>query len=158
MLPLVFIIGAIYAKSLPKFYQCQVTLAPELVNSGASVGGLKSLASSLGYKMNIGNKGDVDAITPLLYPDLMNDNKFVVDLLRIQVKAIKENLPPHTNYYTYLTMYKKKSWMEKFLESMSNLLSHEETAVKSLEKINPYMLTKEEDGIVFLPLYMTPLL
>ena len=74
-------------------------------------------------------------ITPLLYPDLMNDNKFVVDLLRIQVKAIKENLPPHTNYYTYLTMYKKKSWMEKSLESMSNLLSHEETAVKSLEKI-----------------------
>ena len=31
---------------------------------------------------------------------------------------------------------------------MSNLLSHEETAVKSLEKINPYMLTKKEDGIV----------
>lgn len=40
------------------------------------------------------------------------------------------------------------SWMEKSLESMSNLLSHEETGMKSLEKINPYMLTKKEDGIV----------
>ena len=146
VMPIVLVVAICILYSLPRYYTTQTSLAPEVENTSISGGALGSLASSFGIDLN--NMQSSDAITPLLYPDLMNDNKFVVDLLRIQVKAIKENLPPHTNYYTYLTMYKKKSWMEKSLESMSNLLSHEETAVKSLEKINPYMLTKKEDGIV----------
>lgn len=146
VMPIVLVVAICILYSLPRYYTTQTSLAPEVENTSISGGALGSLASSFGIDLN--NMQSSDAITPLLYPDLMNDNKFVVDLLRIQVKAIKEKLPPHTNYYTYLTMYKKKSWMEKSLESMSNLLSHEETAVKSLEKINPYMLTKKEDGIV----------
>ena len=135
VMPIVLVVAICILYSLPRYYTTQTSLAPEVENTSISGGALGSLASSFGIDLN--NMQSSDAITPLLYPDLMNDNKFVVDLLRIQVKAIKENLPPHTNYYTYLTMYKKKSWMEKSLESMSNLLSHEETAEINLEKIRP---------------------
>ena len=44
VVPLSIVVGAIYAKSLPKYYQCQVTLAPEL--GGGTTGGCFSSASA----------------------------------------------------------------------------------------------------------------
>lgn len=136
VLPLVFIIGAIYAKSLPKFYQCQVTLAPELGNAGASVGGLKSLASSLGYRMNSSNKGDVDAITPTLYPDLMNSVDFKTSLFDVKVHRMDSSKV--MTYYDYLLYYQKSPWWSKLFSKPDTI---------KYEKLNPFMLTKRQTAI-----------
>ena len=136
VLPLVFIIGAIYAKSLPKFYQCQVTLAPELGNAGASVGGLKSLASSLGYRVGGSSKGDVDAITPMLYPDLMNSVDFKTSLFNVKVHRMDSSKV--MTYYDYLLYYQKTPWWSK-LFSAKDTIRH--------EKVNPFMLTKKQTDI-----------
>ena len=137
VLPLVFIIGAIYAKSLPKFYQCQVTLAPELGNSGASGSSFKSLASSLGYRMgSSSNKGDIDAITPMLYPDLMNSVDFKTSLFNVKVHRMDSSKV--MSYYDYLLYYQKTPWWSK-LFSQPDTIKH--------EKLNPFMLTKRQTDI-----------
>ncbi len=134
-LPLVFIIGAIYAKSLPKFYQCKVTLAPELGSGGSSGGGLKSLASSLGYRMNSG-KGDVDAITPTLYPDLMNSVDFKTSLF--DVKVHRKDSSKVMSYYDYLLYYQKTPWWSHMFSTKDSVFH---------EKVNPFMLTPRQTAI-----------
>lgn len=135
VLPLSIIIGAIYAKSLPKFYLCQVTLAPELGSGGSSAGGLKSLASSLGYRMNSG-KGDVDAITPTLYPDLMNSVDFKTSLFDVKVHC--KDSSKVMSYYDYLLYYQKTPWW-------SHLFSKKDSIFH--EKVNPFMLTPRQTAI-----------
>lgn len=136
VLPLVFIIGAIYAKSLPKFYQCQVTLAPELGGAGASVGGLKSLASSFGYRVGGSSKVDVDAITPLLYPDLMNSVDFKTSLFNVKVHRMDSSKV--MTYYDYLLYYQKSPWWSKLFSKPDTI---------KYEKLNPFMLTKRQTAI-----------
>ena len=136
VLPLVFIIGAIYAKSLPKFYQCQVTLAPELGNSGTSGGSVKSLASSLGYRMNSNNKGDIDAITPLLYPDLMNSVDFKTSLFNVKVHRMDSSKV--MTYYDYLLYYQKSPWWSKIFSKPDTI---------KYEKLNKFMLTPRQTAI-----------
>lgn len=46
-----------------------------------------------------------DAITPLLYPSLMDDDKFIVDLFKIKIRTIDNTIT--TDYYSFLTKYKK---------------------------------------------------
>lgn len=88
---------------LPKYYQCQVTLAPEF--GGATGGGaLSSLASSMGYKVG-GSKSDADAITPTLYPDLMNSVDFKTSLFDVKVHRMDSSKV--MTYYDYLLYYQK---------------------------------------------------
>lgn len=134
ILPISFLIGVIYAKSLPQYYNCQVALAPEL-GSLSSGGSLKSLASSLGYRMN-SSKGDVDAITPTLYPDLMNSVDFKTSLF--DVKVHRKDSSKVMSYYDYLLYYQKTPWWSK-LFGAKRVMVH--------EKVNPFMLTKTQTAI-----------
>ena len=51
VLPVAFLLAAIYAISLPNYYGCQVKLAPELGTAAMGGGGLASLASSFSSKI-----------------------------------------------------------------------------------------------------------
>ena len=134
VLPLSLIMGVIYAKSLPKYYTCQVALAPEL-GGATSTGSLGSLASSLGYRVG-GNKGDGDAITPTLYPDLMNSVDFKTSLFDVKVHRMDSSKV--MTYYGYLLYYQKTPWWSK-LFSGKDTISH--------EKLNPFVLTKKQTAI-----------
>ena len=75
VLPVAFVLAAIYALSLPNSYTCKVMLASELGNSSRSAGSLANLASSFG--INLGStQATADAINPMLYPDLMTSTDF----------------------------------------------------------------------------------
>jgi hypothetical protein len=134
VLPLSLILGAIYAKSLPQYYTCQVALAPEL-GGATSTGSLSSLASSLGYRVG-GNKGDADAITPTLYPDLMNSVDFKTSLFNVKVH--RKDSSKIMSYYDYLLYYQKSPWW-------SHLFSKKDSVFH--EKVNPFMLTPRQTGI-----------
>jgi LPS O-antigen subunit length determinant protein (WzzB/FepE family) len=99
-------------------------------------GSLSSIASSLGF--DIGEMQTTDAITPLLYPDLMEDNGFIINLLTINVKSKDGSI--NTTYYDYMRNQQKEPWWLAIFSSKK-----EEKNVKS---IDAYNLSKKDDDIV----------
>ena len=151
VLPIVFIIAAIYALSLPNYYSCTVKLSPELSGSG-SKSGLASLASSFGVNLGaIGN--NTEALFPTLYPDLMNSVDFKTGLFQIPVtiegdenKGEKDRT---LSYYDYLKNEQKAPWWSTaknaFMKWLVSLFKDEEPE-KTV--IDPFRLTKQQTNII----------
>ena len=136
-----FTLSCVLIVGFPRYYKTSVKLAPEL--GGPSVSGtLGSLASSFGFDLD--NLQTNDAITPLLYPDLMDDNGFVVSLFNVQVKSKDGSI--NTTYHDYLQKHQKNIiWLQP-MEWIKNIFSS--PAVKKKGSLDPYDLSKEEDDIV----------
>ncbi len=143
VLPVVFVLSCLYILTVPRYYTTSTSLAPELESSSVS-GGLSSLASSFGFDLS--NMQSSDAISPLLYPDLMSDNKFVVDLFKIKVTTADNSIS--TDYYTYLKKYQEKSFMQNLRDIMPKFGKKEENPALKGAKNNPYILSREDDAIV----------
>lgn len=144
VLPIVFVFSTVYIFSLPRYYVSQTSLAPEIETPSLANGAIGSIASSFGLDLN--NAQTTDAITPLLYPDLMKDNKFVVDLFKINVKTLDDSI--HTDYYTFLTKYKKESWISKSIGGVMSVFKKKKECTKWNAQKEPYMLSKDDDEIV----------
>ena len=140
VLPIAFVLAAIYALSLPNFYNCTVKLSPEMSGSKASAGSLASLASSFGVNLN--PSSGADALFPTLYPDLMASVDFKADLFRIKVRP--EDSTQEYSYYDYKKDIEKTPWWSNVLKSLFALLKSEEP--KS-EIINPRRLTKRQNAM-----------
>jgi len=147
VLPVTFVVAAIYALSLPNYYSCQVMLAPEMGGKNAS-GGLSGLASSFGINLGGVSTGS-DAISPMLYPDLMNSVDFKTSLFPVKVtrEGDKEkNEPSQTfTYYDYLAKEQKAPWWSQAMKGFFSLFSSKEKDEK--EKVDPFRLTKEQTNI-----------
>ena len=146
MWPIVFALSCLWIFPQPRYFDCNVSLAPEVMTEDG--GGLSSIASSFG--INLGGGGN-DAIYPMLYPDLFESNEFIVGLLNINVKT--ENGEVNTDYYTYLTKYKKKNWLtlpfQKVMYKIKNLFSSKKPSGPSKNKaLNPFMLSEYDYGVV----------
>ena len=129
----------------PRYYDCEVTLAPE--SNGESVsGGLSSIASSFGF--NLGDMAGNDAIYPTLYPDLFESPEFLVGLFDIKIRTLDGEIS--TDYYTYLKEDQKQSVLTLPFRTLSNyinsLFESEEQRGKSSEgeKINSFLLSKKD--------------
>lgn len=145
--PIVFILSCIWVLPQPRYYNCSVSLAPEAAGEDIA-GGLSSIASNFG--VNIGGGGS-DAIYPMLYPELMESNEFVVGLLGIKVKT--EDGTVNTDYYSYLAKHQKKNWLTqpftKLKNNISELFSSEPKSGPSKgKKLNPFMLSKFDYNLV----------
>lgn len=133
-LPIAFILACAYIFSLPRYYATDTKLAPEMENS-LGKGSLGSIASSLG--LNIGEIQTTDAITPLLYPDLMEDNGFITSLFNVKVKSKDGKI--NTIYYNYLKNLQKKPWWISIFSTEKN-----ENNIKSTDA---YDLSRKDDEI-----------
>ena len=143
VLPIAFVIAAIYALSLPNYYSCTVKLAPELGGSAKSTGGLASLASSFGISLGSAQQG-ADAINPMLYPDLMNSVDFKTSLFEIPVTREEDNKT--FTYYDYLMNEQKAPWWSAGMKAFFSLFSSKKDDQKT--KVNPFRLTKKQADIV----------
>ena len=152
VLPAAFIIAAIYAISLPNYYNCTVKLSPELSGSKSS-SGLAGLASSFGFNLGTSGAG-TEALFPTLYPDLMSSVDFKTSLFDVPVTIEgdkEEGEPDRTmSYYTYLQDEQKSPWWSaaiggtiKFIVSLFKDKEEEQNT-----KVNPFRLTKEQADIV----------
>lgn len=103
VLPIVFVLSCLYIFPQPRYYRCSVKLAPEATSENVA-GGLSSLASQFG--VNLGGATQ-DAIYPLLYPDVVSSNEFVIGLLGINVKSVDGLV--NTDYYNYMSKLQKKN-------------------------------------------------
>lgn len=143
----VFILSCIWIFPQPRYYMCSVSLAPETAGDNIG-GGLSSIASNFGF--DIGG-GGTDAIYPLLYPELMQSNEFIVGILDVRVKTSDESLD--TDYYTYMSKHQKKNPLKepynKTKRAIKNLFSDQKPSGPSIEKkINPFKLSEHDYNLV----------
>lgn len=143
VLPIVFFLSVIYIFSVPRVYSTQTKMAPETENP-TSKSALGSLASSFG--LDLSNMQSSDAITPLLYPELMDDNGFVSGLFNIKVKSKDGKI--NTTYYNYMFKDQKYPWWSKFFEFFSQLFKSKEKVGNGSSKFDPYYLSKDCDDVV----------
>ena len=149
VLPVAFVLAAIYALSLPNYYNCTVKLSPEMSGSKASAGSLASLASSFG--VNLGSSGaGTEALFPTLYPDLMNSVDFKTSLFHVPVTIEgdkEEGEKDRTlSYYDYLAKEQKAPWWSSAMKAIFSIFSSKEE--QSEEKVDPFRLTLEQTNIV----------
>jgi uncharacterized protein involved in exopolysaccharide biosynthesis len=148
VLPVAFVLAAIYALSLPNFYSCTVKLSPEM-SRNKSTSGLASLASSFG--VNLGNGGvGTEALFPTLYPDLMNSVDFKTSLFHVPVtiEGDKEDGEKDrtVSYYDYLSKEQKGPWWSGAMKAIFSIFSSKKE--KPEEKVDPFRLTLEQTNIV----------
>ncbi len=143
VLPTVFILSCIYILSIPRYYETDVTLAPEMENSGAG-GTLSSIASSFGFDLS--EMQTTDAITPLLYPNLMEDNKFVTRMFDIKVKNVDGDI--NTTFKDYLKKHQKNVWWRYPIQWVKDLLPKKEGKKGAPGKFNPYYLSEADEDLV----------
>ena len=154
VLPVAFVLAAIYALGQPNFYSCTVKLSPEL-SSSRSTSGLASLASSFGFNLGSGSAGmGSEALFPTLYPDLMNSTDFKTSLFEVPVtiegNKKKGEKDRTMTYYDYLSREQKKTWWSAaiggMMKTVKSLFSDPKPVVE--EKLDPFRLTRKQTAIV----------
>ena len=147
VLPIVFVLSCVYVLALPRYYQTSIIIAPETENLKSS-GSLGSLASSFG--LNLANLQTPDAITPMLYPELIKDYGFVASFWQSPVEDKKEGIK--TTYFDYLQNHQKTAWWSPAIEGIKGLFKSEEEEGKASSKkssqLDPYALTKKQSDVV----------
>lgn len=147
VLPVAFVLAAIYALAQPNYYNCTVKLSPEMSGS-KSTSGLASLASSFG--VNLGTTGvGTEALFPTLYPDLMNSVDFKTSLFHVPVtiEGDKEagEADRTMSYYDYLTKEQKTTWWSAGIKAALSIFKSDEEKVETLD---PFRLTKKQSEVV----------
>ena len=148
VVPIVFVLSCLWIFPQPRYYRCSVKLAPEATGENVA-GGLSSLASQFG--VNIGGATQ-DAIYPLLYPELVESNEFIIGLLGIRVKTADGLLS--TDYYTYMTKYQEKNPItqpvKKLFRSIGGMFVKKDSAamVSRGPGMNPFRMSKKDFDLV----------
>ena len=148
VLPIAFVLAAIYALAQPNYYNCTVKLSPEMSGS-KSTSGLASLASSFGVNLGSGGAG-TEALFPTLYPDLMNSVDFKTSLFHVPVtiegdkeKGEKDRT---MSYYDYLSKEQKAPWWSQGIKAIMSMFNGQSSMVN--DTVNKFRLTREQAGIV----------
>lgn len=142
-----FFLACIWIFPQPRYYVSSVSMAPETTSDGVT-GGLSSIASSFGINVGTANN---DAIYPMLYPDLLSSNSFIVGLMDIEVTTEDGELT--TDYYTYLAKHQKKNWLTRPFVLARNAIkrffsSQKQTGPSQIDNLNPFMLSEYDYGLV----------
>jgi capsule polysaccharide export protein KpsE/RkpR len=141
-LPIAFVISCVYIFSIPRYYTSEAKIAPEMGNSmeGGTIG---SIAASFGFDLS--DMQTSDAITPLLYPDLMDDNGFVTSMFNIQVRDAEGEIK--TTYYDYLKNHQKDAWFKYPLHWIKELLPKDADSNEENVAFDPYDLSRADNDI-----------
>ena len=142
VLPVAFLLTAIFTLGIPNTFKCTVTLAPEM-SSAARRSTLANLVSSFG--INLGNTGTGDAILPTLYPELMNSVAFRTSLFSIKVH--REDDDQEMTYYDYLLNEQKSSWWGAPFKALFALLKNDDEEEDG-NSLNTFKLTKKQMKVV----------
>ena len=149
VLPVAFVLAAIYALAQPNYYNCTVKLSPEMTGS-KSTSGLAALASSFGVNLGSGSQVGTEALFPTLYPELMNSVDFKTSLFHVPVtiEGDKEKGEKDSTmtYYDYLSKGQKAPWWSSAMKAVFSIFKSKEEVKET--KVDPFRLTREQDLIV----------
>lgn len=117
-LVIAFVVSAALILCVPKTYTTTSKLAPELSTGSMTDGLVGSLASSFG--IDVSTMQTSDAISPLLYPDLMEDNGFITSLFSIKVRSCDGEV--EATYYDYLDKYQSRPWWAYVAKAVKKII------------------------------------
>ncbi len=142
-----FVLSCILILCVPRSYSSSIMLAPEI--NADPAGAIGSIAANFGIDLN--NMQTNDAITPLLYPDLADDNKFICSLFTVRVKDVDGKID--CTYYDYLQKHQKQAWWTSVFTWFRNVLKSVMPKEKDFgasqgeSTFDPYRLNREQDRI-----------
>lgn len=143
VVPIIMILASLYIVSIPRTYSTDTEIIPEAQGDlNCNSGALGSLASSFGFDMS--NLESSDAITPMLYPDLLKDNGFIASLFKI--KIITQDGKIKTDYFTYISKYRKTAWWNKIIGGIKSKFAKKQASTN--KQLDPYDLPKKTDDVV----------
>lgn len=143
-------VGIVVAFSIPKEYSATVKLAPELSSSKKSLGGLSDLAAMAG--VNVGGGMSEDAMSPTLYPDIVESIPFMVALFDVPVTDKKGEL--QTTVYDYVQEHTRGTWWSAVIAAPFRFVGWTLSLFKEKEDkekrpvVDPFRLTRKEHEAV----------
>ena len=128
----------------PRYYSCELKLAPEW-GSEMPAGGIGSLAASFGFDLS--SMQGSDAIYPMLYPELFESPEFLVPLFDVKVTTIDGSL--QTTYHDYLKNHQKRNPLTYPLRKAISLAkkpfqAKSFRAASSSQTVDPFYLSKKD--------------
>lgn len=129
VLPITFVLSAALILCVPKYYVCEVVLAPEAQASGQA-GSLQALASSFGFNMQ--NLTGADALYPTIYPDIAKSPDFLVTLFDVPVTTAEGDFSG--TYYNYIAKKHKRFFLKRWKSNIKKLITPKEPEVKLANK------------------------
>ena len=115
------IFSLIFVFTIPRYYSCKVMLAPEATGNN----GMNSILSSFG----LGEAQTTDdAISPNLYPDLMESKDFIVSMFPVEITTKDGELT--TTYYDYLMNHNERVWYVNLFGKLQKLFKSKKPEVR----------------------------
>lgn len=146
--PATFVLSAALILCVPRYYTCEVILAPEL-QGGSTGGSIQSLASSFGF--DISSLNSADALYPQLYPELLASPDFLVKLFDTRVSNSDATF--EGTYYEYITTQRKLAFWKRWKYWLqAHLMPQESTPILKGDKdgngVNVFCLTKRQRTVI----------
>lgn len=141
---IVVAISIIYCLCTPKVYQTYVEIAPEFATDhNNDVENMLKLAGQTNFV-----RKDVDAIYPLMYPEIVCSEGFCAELFKTKVATIDGKT--ETTYYDYLKNHRKQPFWQKPVDWIKKLFasSPKESVGEKEHKKDFVHLTREQKRIV----------
>jgi LPS O-antigen subunit length determinant protein (WzzB/FepE family) len=142
------VIGVIVAFSIPREYKTSVTLAPES-SSKSNTNNVGALAAMAG--INLASSSGEDALSPTLYPDIVDSTPFLTELFGVQIEDIKSTY--RTTLYDYLSEHQRSPWWSVILsapfKAMGWVMSSFKDQPEEGDRVpDPFKLTQDETDVV----------
>lgn len=142
--PITFVLSCLIIICVPRYYISTIKLAPEMGAATSLNNPLGSIASQFGIDLT--NMQTSDAINPLLYPDLMEDDGFVTSLFGVRVKSYDGEID--TDYHTYLLKHQKRAWWSNVRSWFTGLFKSKDKGGDGEAKaFDPYDLSKQDNAV-----------
>ena len=147
VLPITLIVTYILTLCVPRYYTCKLELAPEGKGTVGS-GSLSTLASSFGLDGLSKMAGNDDAISLMLYPNLLKSPNFLVTLFPVHVSTKDGKI--RTNYYHYMADCQKKAlWNRYIVSPIVNLfVDKKPSSFKGTEHVDVKTMSKKQQEVI----------
>lgn len=146
-----FLLSCIWIFPEPRYYTSEVSVAPETASDNIG-GGLSAIAATFG--MSLGGSQN-DAIYPMLYPELFQNNEFIVDIFDIEVQT--DDGEVKCDYYTYMKSHQKHNLLTyPFRKAFTKIKKMTAPKKKKLagsgdyngKRINPFIMSEEDFNLI----------
>ena len=139
------VVGLVVAFSLPKEYTVTVSLSRES-NRSSTGGGMSAAASMFGFGGYFGSS-DGDALSMLLYPEILTSNPFALELYSMPVITEKGERMPLSEYMgTQRVVWWK--WLMglpvKAVRTVIGIFRREDDSREEDHILNPFRLSRKE--------------
>lgn len=142
------VIGLIVAYSIPKEYTTCVKLAPEMEDASKRIGNLGGLAAMAGINLNTATGSD--ALSPDLYPDVVQSTPFLLELYPVEVTCQTSDSP--ITFFDYMHTRQKSSWWSyvvklpfRAIGAVRKLFAQKEPAGA---EVDPFRLTEAQETVL----------